>query len=320
MAGSTLTWYNPTQDKTGWGGMGTLGQDVQIKEMYKDLLGRDADQAGLDFYLNSGKSIADIAKDLVSSQEYTSKNPTTNLADIYKNVLERDPDRQGFAHYVKASGTQSLADIVGSFYDSGEYLTGRDAYTAASGTPVEQLNNAGQQNLANSEYFSNTLKGYYEDPSKFQKNPAYEVMYKQGLDAINRTAAAKGMLGSGNRLFELSQFGADNASKAWDSEANRLGSLATGYNSMANNSYGMAGNLYGIQNSVAGNNFNNYLKALQTGITAGSGSFGNDMGYLGNLAGVGNTSTGIGAIGSTNMVNSILQNLAAMLGGSQLKG
>lgn len=317
---STLSWYNPTKDTQGWSGMGTLGQDVQIKEMYKDLLGREADQSGLNYYMNSGKSIADIAKDLVSSSEYTSRNPTTNLADLYKNVLERDPDRAGFSHYVKNSGNQSLADIVGSFYNSDEYLTGREGYSTSTGTPVEQLNKAGQQGLANSQFYSDTLKGYYEDPSKFQSNPGYQAMYKQGLDAINRTAAAKGMLGSGNRLFELSQFGADNASKAWDSEANRLGSLASGFNNMANNSYGMAGNLYGIQNNVAGNNFNNYLNALKTGITAGSGSFGNDMSYLGNLAGVGNTTSGIGSIGSTQMVNSILQNLAAMLGGSQLKG
>lgn len=75
-------------------------------------------------------------------------------------------------------------------------------------------------------FYGDQLKSLYQDPSSFKLNPAYQTMYDQGLEAVNRTAAAKGMLGSGNRLLELQNTGAKLANLAYNDEANRLASLA----------------------------------------------------------------------------------------------
>lgn len=61
------------------------------------------------------------------------------------------------------------------------------------------------------------------DMSNFnvEQSPAYKWRYDQGLEALNRTAAAKRMLGSGNRLAELVNYGQGMASQEYDNEFNR---------------------------------------------------------------------------------------------------
>ena len=54
-----------------------------------------------------------------------------------------------------------------------------------------------------------------------EQSPAYKWRYDQGLEAVNRTAAAKGMLGSGNRLSELVKYGQGAASQEYGDEWNR---------------------------------------------------------------------------------------------------
>ena len=47
----------------------------------------------------------------------------------------------------------------------------------------------------------------------------------QGLEAVNRTAAAKGQLGSGNRLYDLTNYGQGLASQTYNSTVNQLGNF-----------------------------------------------------------------------------------------------
>lgn len=54
-----------------------------------------------------------------------------------------------------------------------------------------------------------------------EQSPAYKWRYDQGLEAVNRTAAAKGMLGSGNRLAELTKYGQGMATQEYGDEWNR---------------------------------------------------------------------------------------------------
>lgn len=54
-----------------------------------------------------------------------------------------------------------------------------------------------------------------------EQSPAYKWRYDQGLEALNRTAAAKRMLGSGNRLAELVKYGQGMASQEYDNEWQR---------------------------------------------------------------------------------------------------
>ena len=74
--------------------------------------------------------------------------------------------------------------------------------------------------------YAQSLSSLYSDPSKITTLPAYQFRLNQGLDAINRNAAAKGYLGSGNRLMELMRYGQDYGSQEFDREIARLSGLS----------------------------------------------------------------------------------------------
>ena len=71
----------------------------------------------------------------------------------------------------------------------------------------------------------NMLQGLLTDPSKIQETAAYKFRKGQGEQAINRSAAARSMLGSGNVLAELAKYGQNMASQEYDTQANRLADL-----------------------------------------------------------------------------------------------
>ena len=74
--------------------------------------------------------------------------------------------------------------------------------------------------------YAQSLSSLYANPSQITTLPAYQFRLNQGLDAINRNAAAKGYLGSGNRLMELMRYGQDYGSQEFDREIARLSGLS----------------------------------------------------------------------------------------------
>src|SRR5574343_172313 len=58
-------------------------------------------------------------------------------------------------------------------------------------------------------------------------SPGYQFRLDQGNQAINRSAAAKGMLGSGNVLAELAKYGQGMASTEYGNRLSQLGNLST---------------------------------------------------------------------------------------------
>ncbi len=75
-------------------------------------------------------------------------------------------------------------------------------------------------------YYENKLQKLMENPNSIQNSGAYRFAFDQGQQAIERSAAAKGMLNSGNILAELAKYGQGMASQQYDKEADRLGNLA----------------------------------------------------------------------------------------------
>jgi hypothetical protein len=59
------------------------------------------------------------------------------------------------------------------------------------------------------------------DPNAIMQTPGYQFALDQGNQAINRSAAAKGMLGSGNVLSELAKYGQGMASQEYDKQIQR---------------------------------------------------------------------------------------------------
>jgi hypothetical protein len=93
-----------------------------------------------------------------------------------------------------------------------------------------------------------------KDPSKVQQTAGYQFALDQGNQAINRSAAAKGMLGSGNVLAELAKYGQGMASQRYDKE---LDNILQGANSAGNQTNTLASLLHGAQNFGVGSNYYN---------------------------------------------------------------
>lgn len=119
--------------------------------------------------------------------------------------------------------------------NAGSYNPGVD-YNAAVSPYLSQLNNqlstAAQQvgsgpaavNMSNE--YETRLRQLLENPDSIQDTGAYKFRFNQGQQAIERSAAAKGMTGSGNVLAELMSYGQGMASQAYDTEADRLSTLS----------------------------------------------------------------------------------------------
>lgn len=77
--------------------------DVLIQRVYRDVLGRSVDPAGLQHYrqklLREGWSERQLIDDLQRSSEARSINPDQAITQLYRDVLGRDPDPKGLQHY-----------------------------------------------------------------------------------------------------------------------------------------------------------------------------------------------------------------------------
>lgn len=60
----------------------------------------------------------------------------------------------------------------------------------------------------------------------FQQSPGYQFAFDQGVSAIDRGASARGLLGSGARLRELTRYGQGMANQEYGNYQNRLAALA----------------------------------------------------------------------------------------------
>lgn len=108
---------------------------------------------------------------------------------------------------------QSIVDNSNSAnYNSGvNYLASVSQYINPSNQPNE---------------YESQLKSLMANPDSIKDTGAYKFAFDQGQQAVERSAAAKGMLGSGNVLAELAQFGQGIASQQYNNEANRLMNMA----------------------------------------------------------------------------------------------
>jgi hypothetical protein len=74
--------------------------------------------------------------------------------------------------------------------------------------------------------YQNQLRSLMENPGSFSSSPVYQFAFDQGLEALNRKAAASGMLNSGNRLAALQDYGQKSVSQMFFPQANLLSRLS----------------------------------------------------------------------------------------------
>lgn len=81
-----------------------IGKDAsadQIKQLYKDVLGREADEAGLKYWDETGLGLEDIRKSVQGSKEYgdTRDASADQIKQVYKDVLGREADEAGLKYW-----------------------------------------------------------------------------------------------------------------------------------------------------------------------------------------------------------------------------
>lgn len=107
------------------------------------------------------------------------------------------------------------------------------------------------------------------DPNQITQNPEYQFQLQQGLGAIDKGAAANGMLGSGTRLMDLQKYGQGLASSFADKQFGREMSILQmlgGFSGATTGSPSGAANamMQGQQNSQ--NQLNNGLGNIMSGL------------------------------------------------------
>lgn len=117
------------------------------------------------------------------------------------------------------------------------------------------------------------------DFSSFKQSPDYQFAFDQGLQGLDRSAAARGSLLSGGHSADVMQFGQGLASQNYGNFYNRL-------STMAGQGQATATNLGGLGMTMAGNIGNNLTNAGNARASAYS-SIGDTNGQL--AAGLGGT-------------------------------
>jgi hypothetical protein len=179
--------------------------------------------------------------------------------DIFGNQAAKD------AAAAKTAGLTAGYNQATGLYDQGRNaLTTNYANAVAPFTDVFNSSTAGA-NAYGDATGANGTAGQARAKSNFQTDPGYQFQLDQGLQAIDRGAAARGMNTSGNLLTAEQQYGTGLANQSYGQYVSRLqpylgqqtsaaGGIAavdTGLGNTLNTSYGNQGNLaYNTQTGI----------------------------------------------------------------------
>lgn len=107
-----------------------------------------------------------------------------------------------------------------------------------------------QSGTETSNPYEARLQALINDPNSISDSNAYKFRFNQGQQALERSAAAKGMLGSGNTLAALAQYGQGMASDEYGNEVGRLGALSGQRDSYNLGLKGLANSEFGLRSGV----------------------------------------------------------------------
>lgn len=124
----------------------TAATGNQINDLYQNILGRQPDQAGADFWnqqLQAGTPIGDIRNAMMAAPEAQNRSA---INSYYQNILGRPADEAGYGFWMNqaAQGTP-MQDIQQAFLNTPEYLSNpaqQQAYGQYASNPNQQSLNA----------------------------------------------------------------------------------------------------------------------------------------------------------------------------------
>lgn len=133
-------------------------------------------------------------------------------ANSWSNYTFKDPGLGGFVPPIRQPNGQPTGGIT----PQGSRIADPQGYQQ-----MRQQVQSGSNFMPEQQRLSDLLS----NPASIQTDPSYQFNLEQGNQAINRSAAAKGMLGSGNVLAELARYGQGMASQEYRNQFNRLSDL-----------------------------------------------------------------------------------------------
>lgn len=108
--------------------------------------------------------------------------------------------------------------------------------------------------------YQNQLSALMSNPDSFMQSGVFKSMMNNGLEAINRTAAAKKQLNSGNRLTDLMNYGQGKGAEQFFNYAGLLGKFAGADSSSPS---GAASAIVGAQGNANSYDINNRKLGLE---------------------------------------------------------
>jgi hypothetical protein len=170
-----------------------------------------------------------------------------NSSDLAPSLLSRGSskttydDGQGGSWTKGSNGEwqgangQKINDLAGYLNMRGQQQQGAD-FSGYRRQLDQQLK---QQQQANDQY-----KRLLQDPNAVQETAGYKFAVDQGNEAINRSAAAKGSLNSGNVLAELAKYGQGMGAQQYQTQ---LGNLQQNYQNQNTQTNNLASLMQGAQ-------------------------------------------------------------------------
>ena len=178
----------------------------------------------------ASKKAASAQKEAAYEANQTARDLSAEQMDLYKQIYDEQKAQQ--APYLQQG--QAAIGKLGSLMGLKQKMTPQEKGNAiisvltGGGNPSPIESNNGIKNY-------NSLDNPLGDPFKDylaksglsggqfnQNNPQYQFLLKQGQQALDRSAAARGMGYSGAQMKAAQQFGQGLASQQYDNEYNRV--------------------------------------------------------------------------------------------------
>jgi hypothetical protein len=267
----------------GEGNVNDLFPDQKLTDLYSDPTGT-ATTAAQNFQNNSGAwdFTGDIAPDLAGGGA-SSPWYKTILAGLreYGPAISAGTGLLGAMTGLTGAGVGLYSALKGpGSLSSGGVGNIRGNLSGANGlmTPGSAASMA-DPNLSYRPGYASALNNLIQNPASVMSTPGYQFQLGQGLQAIDRGAAAKGQLESGNRGIALNNFAQNYAGASYNDQVKTLAGISgANYSPATAAQEALAAQNQGVGVAQQGvNNTNNAYAALGQGI----GGFGTAIGALG---------------------------------------
>ena len=127
----------------------------------------------------------------------------------------------------------------------------------------------GEATQAKQDYYNDLLMNLLKDPASIKQDPGYQFSFNEGLQAVERSNAARGLVGAGQTSVDLLRYGEEFSSKFLQQRENLLAGLSgAGAASSPAQSFGVAAQAGGSATDI----LSSTLASL--GYTYGKGGFG----------------------------------------------